>query len=77
METLTQCCMKRKTEHGDITQTSWIPSKFAKLDEYVKLKENGAWTDGWRVVAVYDTMPAKFIAERTQDYKNMKKMTDI
>lgn len=33
-------------------QTSYIPEKFAILNKIVKLKEDGEWNDGWKVIAV-------------------------
>ena len=33
-------------------QVSWIPEKFAKLGKILKLKENGEWIDGWKVISV-------------------------
>jgi len=71
----TQCTLQKK---DGSTQTSWIPSKFANQDKYVQLKkDDGTWDDGWKVIQVGTKMLSKFIQERTQDYKNMRKMTDI
>lgn len=41
-----QCKLKK----GNVHQTSWIPKKFANLNESLKLKkENGEWDGGWVV----------------------------
>ena len=52
---------------------SWIPEKYAKLGKFVKLKED----DGWKVVAVYSIMDSKEVQERSTDYRNQRKVSDI
>lgn len=71
----TQCTLQKK---DGSTQTSWIPSKFATQGDWVGLrKPDGTWDEGWQVVTVGSKMLSDFVRERTQDYKNMRKMTDI
>lgn len=35
------------------SQTSWIPAQFAKLGKVLKLRLDGVWNNGWKVVATY------------------------
>jgi hypothetical protein len=44
-KTYTQCVLVKDNR----TQLTWIPSKFAKLGEILKLKEHNVWEDGWIV----------------------------
>lgn len=45
-----QCVLQKKSIDGLLQRVSYIPSKFAILNNIVKLKEeDGTWTDGWKV----------------------------
>jgi hypothetical protein len=76
-----QCTMERKTsEGGRSVLTSWIPDKFAFKGRVLKLKDRatGHWKDGWVVVSVNPHKKLqKEITERSQDYKNTRKASDI
>ena len=64
-------CMLRK---GNTIQASWIPEKFAKIGKYLKLHDE----DGWQVVSISDERKSSTDAiERSQDYKNTRKASDI
>ena len=72
--THTQCRLHR---HGAI-QVSWLPTEFARKGHYVRLKENGEWTDGWQVAEVFPgQMASKIVQERSRDYKSHRDGTDI
>jgi len=83
VETHTQCHLRR----GNVTQVSWIPSDYANVREYVKLKESklnekgikeDIWEDGWEVVSAGgQTFPSKYIQARERDYKETRKASDI
>ena len=49
-----QCFLNRYDIEKDCIHatTRWLPSQFAHVDNVVKLKENGEWTDGWVVIEV-------------------------
>lgn len=68
-----QCLLK----NNNTFQTSWIPKKYATLGKILKLKENGIWTNGWEVVTCGHKELSKKILEREQNYKKMRKITDI
>ena len=40
-------------QRGNSYTTSWIPNKFAKIGEFIKLKNNGIWEDGWKVIEAF------------------------
>lgn len=77
-ETLTQCKLKRK----DQNQTLWIPTKFAVEGRRVGLREKtpqgGAyWDEGWIVESVFNTLPQDYVLERSKDYKETRRASDI
>jgi hypothetical protein len=48
-----QCGLQKTTSAGHISQVSWIPTKYAILNQVLKLKdENDKWEDGWLVTTV-------------------------
>lgn len=51
----TQCRLRKNTQDGFTETITWIPEKYAKLNEILKLKNNGIWDDGWLVVHVGQT----------------------
>ena len=89
METHTQTLLVK----NDIFQYAWIPSKYAKVGGYVKLRRRGAvvgsdlsaagssasdgWDNGWKVESAGTILESSFVNERSQDHKNMRKVTDI
>lgn len=54
-DTYTQCKMRR----GDTTQTAFIPSKFARVGEVLRINRGSqqfpSWEDGWTVETVGQT----------------------
>tara|TARA_R110000824_G_scaffold218435_2_gene405049 strand:+ start:3552 stop:3803 length:252 start_codon:yes stop_codon:yes gene_type:complete len=76
--TFKQCKLQRL----NATTTSWIPSKFAKLGQYLKLKDRADktdnWIDGWKVESVgHLEVDRKTVISRSEDYKNQRKVSDI
>lgn len=59
--------------------TTYIPTEFATLHRYIKLKDShGNWEDGWKIVSVSSQeFDATYINERSQDFKNTRKASDI
>jgi len=64
-----QCELKK----GNTFTTSWIPEKYAKKGKFIKLKED----DGWEVIHVGSMMDSKKVQQRSTDYRNQRKMSDI
>lgn len=73
MELMTQCLLEKDTYF----HTAWIPIKFAIKGKYIKIKYNNLWDDGWKVLECYSTMDSKYVQERSEDYKNQRKQSDI
>ena len=68
-----QCNLTRRKDHQLIRQTAWIPEKFAKKGEIVKINE--AW---WKITFVgTESKASDYIDDRSQDYKRTRKTSDI
>ena len=69
-----QCKLRR----GNSFTTTWIPEKYAKKGKYLKLKNDDVWVDGWLVTEVGENRkPEELVKERSQDYKQQRKASDI
>lgn len=86
-ETMTQCKLVRtswidvKTRNCEV-QTIWIPSKYATEKRRVGLREKTSqggvyWDEGWVVDEIYNTLPAEYVLERSQDYKKTREASDV
>ena len=63
-----------KLQKGKSITTSWIPSKYAVKDKFVKLKK----VNGWKVLEVFrPSKPSSSVVERSDDYKHTRKASDI
>jgi len=50
-----QCSIRKNDKGSYITQMSWIPAKFAKIGNFVELREeNDVWSEGWEVITISD-----------------------
>lgn len=71
-----QCHLQK----GDTHQVTWLPKKFAVEGRIVKLYDEvtDSWEDGWLVTSVgTQSFPSKYIAERSRDYTQTRKASDI
>jgi hypothetical protein len=74
MEMHRQCVLDR----NGATQVSWIPASFADEGRYLRLKEDGKWTDGWRVTKAFPAdVPSAVIAKNERNFVNHRKATDV
>lgn len=71
-----QCVLERVRDRTITEQTSFIPAKFAVLDEVLKLRDStGNWHDGWTVVHVGQTVEKETLD--TQWFKRTRRHSDI
>lgn len=79
MKDFIQCRLVKDDGLVMTIMTSYLPSKFAKEGQFVRLKdESGKWSDGWRVAeASRLKMKESHVIERSQDYKRTRKASDI
>lgn len=71
----TQC--KLKNSATNVITVSWIPKKFAVKGRFLRLKDNGTWTDGWEVIEVWTTKPEDQVLPYRDDYRSWREVTDV
>jgi hypothetical protein len=47
-----QCVLEKSDGEGVVKTTTWLPETFAEVGRCLKLKDNGVWNNGWKVVSV-------------------------
>jgi len=70
-----QCKLSRQTKDCYLIETAWIPEKFAKKNKYLKLKQKGKWSNGWKVISIGTRLPDEAIMDR--EYLEHRIETDI
>ena len=74
----TQCVMEKPTSTGGkYIRTSWIPSKFAKKNNFVDLRDNGKWDAGWKVILMGRKISSEEVKQRRDDYKTQRIGSDV
>lgn len=68
-----QCLLTK----GRIRQTAWIPEEFSTVGRVVKLKDQGEWGHGWQVSTAGIRLPEAYLRERSRDYVQTRKASDI
>jgi len=69
-----QCILEKENKQ----QVAWIDIDKADKDKFVDLKIDDKLDQNWKIKSVSDVVFSKsWITKRSQDHKNMKKMTDI
>jgi hypothetical protein len=67
-----------KTVDASIYQVVWIPEKFAKVGQILKIKdENDEWVDGWKVEEAYQTMDEEYVRMQERVHTKTRKASDI
>jgi len=69
MQTHTQCRMRR----GDVHTVAWIPSRFAVVGKYLKLRGE----NGWLVESAGHTLPTRYVVDHERDYLTQREASDI
>ena len=72
---MVQCTLRR----GNVHQTAWLEEKEGlKVGAIAELKsEEADQQKGWEVVMIGTRLPAEVVQERSRDYKNTRKASDI
>jgi len=68
-----QCLLTK----GSTRQTAWIPEEFSTVGRVVKLKDQGEWGEGWQVLTAGIRLPEAYLRERSRDYVQTRKASDI
>lgn len=58
---------------GCRTQVSWIPADYAVKGKYIKLKEDGMWSDDWKVSEIYGECDEKALPNVHKMVKSHRK----
>jgi len=67
-----QCVLNKES----LTQTSWIPSKFATVGQILKLKRpDGDWDDGWKVTFAGAEVEEQYLPDLHKAIKKLWKDT--
>lgn len=69
----TQC----RLERAGALQVSFIPARFAEVGRTIRIKEDGVWQDGWRVDAVWGSLPAEVVEKNARNFKTHRRATDV
>lgn len=77
--------MANKTNHTQVKMrhdnglfdTAYIPSEYAVVGRRIGIKEDGKWDDHWTVIECYQTLDSNMVKERSQDFKQTRKASDI
>jgi len=56
-----QCILQKNNRQ----ETSWIPKKYAVVGQYIKLKKNNEWSDGWKVTSIGAIKESEQIQEQS------------
>lgn len=67
----TQCILQK----GSVQQTSFIPSKFARIGKCIKLKNEDGWDNGWIVAEIGQTISEKDVPNSHKAIKDHRKRT--
>jgi len=63
-----------KLNKNGVTQTAWIPEKFAVKGKFLEIKDD----NGWQVEEIYDfKVSEKEILKRSRDFKKTRNASDV
>lgn len=66
------------SKNSRVTYIAWIPEKFAVVGKVLDFKDdNGVWSVGWTVTAVYTRQSTLEVRERSRDHLRQRKSSDI
>lgn len=73
-----QCELKKQiSEDVYKLDMAWIPEKFAILNNIIKIKKDGKWDSGWKVIYIGAKMKAEIVEANERDYLKQRKASDI
>ena len=69
----TQCHIQKNNKND----VAWIPSKFAVIGKIIKIKFDGLWNNGWKVINTYSSNSEDHVLEHEMDYRKQRRASDI
>ena len=70
-----QCSLEKTIETGVVKQVAFIPKKFAKLNDTIKIKKDDGWDHGWVVKSVGTELAEENLPDSHKGIKQHKKRT--
>ena len=68
-----QCVFVKDTHRT----TAWVPETFATPGRTVRFKDEGTWGENWQVLSAGIRLPEIYLRERSRDYTQTRKASDI
>jgi len=68
MQTYTQCKLRRLNTE----QTAWIPSQFAVVGKFLRIKNQ----NGWKVISVGGTQTEDYRRDHERDFRTQRQASD-
>jgi len=73
-----QCELERGSGQERRRLVSWIPEQHAVVGKRIRLKDDGRWSDGWKVISVGETRrPEQEAMDRSRDHLHQRDASDL
>lgn len=72
-----QCDLEKQMEGYVVTDTAWIPEKFATINRNIKIKIDNEWSLNWKVVKMYGKEEEEKVEKGERDYLKQRKVSDV
>jgi len=73
-----QCRLEKREGSARLQRTTWLPVQFAVEGETLKLKDNGTWTDEWRVVSASGVaLTERYVVHQSHAHTRQRRASDI
>ncbi len=56
---------------------AWVRETFATICKTVRFKDEGSWGENWQVLSAGIRLPEAYLRERSRDYTQTRKASDI
>ena len=70
---MVQCLLGKNSRY----QVAWIREKAAYIGNVIELVDDKERDPGWRVISAGTRLPEAYLRERSRDYLNTRKASDI
>jgi hypothetical protein len=73
-----QCRLERREGTARIERMSWLPEKYAVAGSVVRLRDNGTWTDGWKILSSSGpSLDEKYVVNLSHAHTRQRRASDI
>jgi hypothetical protein len=70
--------MEKREGGARIERTSWLPEEYAVEDAVVKLRDDGVWTDGWKITSASGpALDEKYVVNMSHAHTRQRRASDI